>query len=1176
MSTDNSSAAPSTRPITLDDKYNLDCERIFASGPQALVRATLMQQALDRRSGLDTAGYVSGYRGSPLGGVDQQFWKGREWLEAAGIRFEPGLNEDLAATAILGTQQAAELPSPKHDGVFSMWYGKGPGVDRSGDALKHGNYAGTSEHGGVLAVFGDDHAGKSSTVAHQSEQAMVGFCIPTLYPATVQEYIDFALAGWAMSRYSGCWVGFKAVNETVESTASIDVDPSRHQFTRPPDGELPQVGVHINLRYAPIEDDLIIQRYRLPRAQAFARANGLDQITMDSKQRRFGIVAAGKSFLDLGEALSALGIDEAKADAIGLSVYKPGLVWPLDPHGLTDFCRGLEEVLFIEEKRAFIEPQAAHALFNMASSERPRLVGKLDETGAELLPSDLQLSAAIVAQVVAGRLERAGLANEGILARSRDIASVVEQAAKATGAPLLRTPYFCSGCPHNRSTKVPDGSMTLTGIGCHGMAALVYENNVPPAQMGAEGATWIGAAHFSSTPHVFQNLGDGTYTHSGILAVRAAIAAGTNITYKVLYNDAVAMTGGQPAEGNLSVDQISRQLAAEGVTPIAVVSDEPEKYRRGYKFDPRVTIYHRRDLEKVQRDLRERRGVSAIIYDQTCAAEKRRRRKRGTFPDPARRAFINERVCEGCGDCSVQANCVSIQPLDTELGRKRLIDQSSCNKDFSCIEGFCPSFVTIEGGQVRKAAQADLPADLLAALPTPGTRDGNDGYSILVNGVGGTGVVTIGAIIGMAAHLETKHSSIFDMTGLSQKGGAVFSHIKVGADHTGATREVASPKISYGDADLVLGCDLVVSASMECLSTARPGKTSAVVNGHLVPTGAFQLNPDLELAVAPLHTGIEDRIGPDKVNRVDATGLAQSLLGDSIGANMLMVGYAAQKGLLPVRVESIEQALDLNGVAVELNRNALNIGRIAAHDPAALSELLDTTARRGDSLDDSLDAFMERRCADLIKYQDSAYAERYRRIVQAVGERESAVSSESTALTRAVARYLFKLMAYKDEYEVARLHTDGTLLDAVAAQFEGPYQLHFHLAPPILPGRDSLTGVPFKRKFGPWMYRCLKLIARFKSLRGTPWDVFGYSRERRMERQLREDYIALVEDLLSRLTPNRLDLAIRLAEVPERIRGYGHVKLAHVERAKQLQDELRAEFDAAAAVQTKEPAEAAT
>ena len=583
MSADNSTVAETDRPVTLDDKYDLDCERIFASGPQALVRATLMQRALDREAGLDTAGYVSGYRGSPLGGVDQQFWKGRKWLEAAGVRFEPGLNEDLAATAILGTQQAAELPAPKHAGVFGMWYGKGPGVDRSGDALKHANYAGTSAHGGVLAVFGDDHAGKSSTVAHQSEQAMVGFCIPTLYPATVQEYIDFALAGWAMSRYSGCWVGFKAVNETVESTASVDVDPSRHRFVLPPDGELAEVGVHIKLRYAPIEDDLIIQRHRLPRARAFARVNGLDKVTMDSKQRRFGVVAAGKSFLDLGEALAALGIDEAKADAIGLSVYKPGLVWPLETESLAKFCQGLDEVLFIEEKRAFIESQAAHALFNLPDCERPRLVGKRDENGAELLPSDLQLTAATVAQVVAARLERAGLADAGILARSRDIASTVEQAAEATGSALVRTPYFCSGCPHNRSTKVPSGSVALTGIGCHGMAALVYENNVPPAQMGAEGATWIGAAHFSDTPHVFQNLGDGTYTHSGILAVRAAIASGTNITYKVLYNDAVAMTGGQPAEGNLSVDQISRQLAAEGVTPIAVVSDEPEKYGRVYQ-----------------------------------------------------------------------------------------------------------------------------------------------------------------------------------------------------------------------------------------------------------------------------------------------------------------------------------------------------------------------------------------------------------------------------------------------------------------------------------------------------------------------------------------------------------------------------------------------------------------
>jgi len=1168
---------PSPRPISLDDKYDLECERIFANGAQALVRATLMQRQLDKGRGMNTAGYVSGYRGSPLGGVDLQFWKAKNWLQDAGVTFEPGINEDLAATMVIGSQQAAELPDPKHDGVFGLWYGKGPGVDRAGDAPKHANYGGTSKIGGVVAVFGDDHPGKSSTIAHQSEQAMMSCCIPVLYPASVQEYIDYALAGWAMSRYSGLWVGFKAVNETVESTASIDVDPTRYDFELPEGEDLPAEGIHVALRYAPQQDDLLVQRYRLPRAQTFARANGIDKVTVKA-DKGLGIVSAGKAYLDVMDALYALGIDEAKAQALGVSVYKVGLVWPVEPKGLQAFGRGKQELLFVEEKRAFIEQQAAHLLFNLPDDERPRIVGKTDDNGIEMLPSDAQLTAAMVAQVIANRLENLGLADEGIRARARTIVEDLEQAAIATGAPLVRTPFFCSGCPHNRSTKVPAGSVALNGIGCHGMAAIVHENNIPPTQMGAEGATWIGASHFSNMSHAFQNLGDGTYTHSGILAIRAAIAAGTNITYKVLYNDAVAMTGGQPAEGDLTVDQISRQLAAEGVKAIAVVSDEPEKYGRGYKFDSRVTIYHRRDLDKLQRDFRKRRGVSAIIYDQTCAAEKRRRRKRGLFPDPARRAYINERVCEGCGDCSVQANCVSIHPLDTELGRKRVIDQSSCNKDFSCIEGFCPSFVTVEGGQPKKRSELPLPEALVKALPPATIRPANDNYSILVNGVGGTGVVTIGAILGMAAHLEGKQCSIYDMTGLSQKGGAVFSHVKIGpVAQPGSAPALNSPKIGQGDADLVLGCDLVVSSGADCLGATRPGKTSAIVNGHLVPTGAFQLNPDLELSVAPMHANIDNRLGEDQVNRFDATGLSMGMLGDSIGTNMMMVGYAAQRGLLPVNVESIESAIEMNGVAVELNRKAFNVGRIAAHDPAVLSDLMDGTDTDSAPLEDTLEAFIERRRQDLVAYQDEKYAQQYIDILAEVARNEARAVPGSTQLQHAVARYLFKLMAYKDEYEVARLQTDGALLNAIGARFEGEYNLHFYLAPPLFAKRDSATGLPMKREYGPWMYGLLKRLAGFKGLRGSAMDIFGYTAERRMERKLRDDYIAQIKSLSAQLSPANIDTVVKFAEVPERIRGFGHVKLQHVNRAKSIEADLLGELqDVNATAAKSEPASAET
>jgi indolepyruvate ferredoxin oxidoreductase len=1056
-----------------------------------------------------------------------------------------------------------------------MWYGKDPGVDRAGDALKHANYSGSSENGGVIAVFGDDHPGKSSTIAHQSEQALMSFCMPVLYPASVQEYIDYALAGWAMSRYSGLWVGFKAVNETVESTASIDVDPTRHQFVTPEGGELPPNGIHVALRYAPQEDDLLVQRYRIPRAIAFARANNIDKVTVTA-DKGLGVVAAGKAYLDVMDALYVLGIDENKAKSIGLSVYKVGMVWPLEPAGLRDFARGKDELLFVEEKRAFMEPQAAHMLFNLPAGERPRIVGKTDETGIEMMPSDMQLNTGMVAQVIAARLETLGLADEGIRARARTIKEDIEQAAVSSGTALVRTPFFCSGCPHNRSTKVPEGSVALNGIGCHGMAAIIHDHNIPPTQMGAEGATWIGASHFSNMPHAFQNLGDGTYTHSGILAVRAAIAADTNITYKILYNDAVAMTGGQPAEGNLTVDQISRQLAAEGVKGIAVVSDEPEKYGRGYQFDSRVTIYNRRDLDKVQRDFRERKGVTAIIYDQTCAAEKRRRRKRGLFPDPSRRAYINERVCEGCGDCSVQANCVSIQPLDTELGRKRVIDQSSCNKDFSCIEGFCPSFVTVEGGQPRRSLATELPEELLRSLPMPGLRPANDNYGILINGIGGTGVVTIGAIIGMAAHLEGKQCSIYDMTGLSQKGGAVFSHVKVGpVPQLGSTPALTSPKIAAGDADLVLGCDLVVSSGAECLSATRSGKTSAIINGHLVPTGAFQLNPDLDLAVAPMHANIDMRLGDDKVNRVDATGLAMAMLGDSIGSNMMMVGYAAQKGLLPVSVESIENALDMNGVAVDLNRKAFTVGRLAAHDPGALSDLIDGASGQDADEQDSLPAFIARRVEDLTAYQNAAYAKRYADLVARVAAREQAAVPGSTKLQRAVARYLFKLMAYKDEYEVARLQTDGELVAAIAGKFEGKYNLHFYLAPPILAGKDPLTGIPRKREYGPWMYGLLKRLAGFKGLRGTPLDIFGYTAERRMERKLRDDYISMLGDIGDKLSAENIELAVQLTEIPERIRGFGPVKQQHVTRAKAIEADLLGQWHAGAGAR-KSPANAAT
>ncbi|MBT6274661.1 MAG: indolepyruvate ferredoxin oxidoreductase family protein, partial [Chromatiales bacterium] len=763
--------------VSIDDKFTLDRGRVLISGTQALVRASLAQRQRDQLAGLNTAGFISGYRGSPLGGLDLQLAKAKALLGESDVHFEPGLNEDLAATAVWGTQQVNALPNPARDGVFGMWYGKGPGVDRSGDALKHANFAGTSPHGGVLAVFGDDHPGKSSTVAHQSEYAFASFCIPVLYPASVQEYLDYAALGWAASRYSGLWMSFKCVNETVESTSTVDIDPDRVKLVLP---ERDDGNFHLKLRYAPAEDDMIVQRIKLPRMQAFAAANGFDRVAVGDSSARFGIVTAGKAYLDVMQALDALGIDDERARHLGIAVYKIGLSWPIDGHGLRHFASGKRELIFVEEKRPFIEEQAAGALYHLPDGKRPQLSGKRAPSGETLLPSDVQLDAHAVASAIVARLRAAGVGDDALWARAGAYASHGDEAASTTGAEMARTPFFCSGCPHNSSTKLPAGSMAASGIGCHGMGAFSDPNTITSSQMGAEGATWIGISRFTDMPHMFQNLGDGTYSHSGLLAIRAAVNAKVNLTYKILFNDAVAMTGGQTVEGDLTVDTIARQVAAEGIRHIALVSDEPEIYHRGYKFPPTVNVHHRRELDLIQRQMRETPGVTVIIYDQTCAAEKRRRRKRGTFANPAKRAFINEQVCEGCGDCSVQANCISIQPKDTPFGRKRVIDQSSCNKDFSCVYGFCPSFVTVNGAEPRKAQPKDASALGDIDIPSPATAKMNQNYNILINGIGGTGVVTIGSVLGMAAHLQGDSASIYDMTGLAQKGGTVFSHLRIG------------------------------------------------------------------------------------------------------------------------------------------------------------------------------------------------------------------------------------------------------------------------------------------------------------------------------------------------------------------------------------------------------------
>jgi len=1147
--------------VSLDDKYTLASGRIFITGTQALVRLPMMQRQRDHAAGLDTACFVTGYRGSPLGGVDQAMWRAKKFLRNNQIHFQPGVNEDLAATAVWGSQQTHLAGDNKHDGVFAMWYGKGPGVDRSGDVMRHGNLAGSSRHGGVLVMAGDDHTCKSSTTAHQTEYAFMDYGIPVLNPSGVQEFLDLGLHGWAMSRYSGCWVAFKVVAETVDSSASVYVDPHRVETVLPEDFELPADGLNIRWPDTPLQQEMRLHKYKLYAALAYARVNKLNHVVIDSPKRRFGIVTCGKSYLDVRQALDDLGIDDAYAAEIGLTVYKVGMTWPLEREGVRHFAEGLEEILVVEEKRALIENQLKEQLYNWKESVRPKVIGKFDEERNWILPSADELTPARIARVIAKRIARFHTSER--IAQRLAFLDAKEKALTGHKPPIQRIPYFCSGCPHNTSTKVPEGSRALAGIGCHYMVQWMDRNTDTFTQMGGEGATWIGQAPFSKTKHVFQNLGDGTYYHSGLLAIRACVAANVNITYKILYNDAVAMTGGQPMDGPLDVPMIAHQLHAEGVKRIAIVSDEPDKYPTGGGFPPETTVHHRDDLDRVQRDFREIAGVSAIIYDQTCAAEKRRRRKRKLYPDPPKRVVINEAVCEGCGDCGVQSNCLSVIPVETEYGRKRAIDQSSCNKDFSCVKGFCPSFVTVHGGKLRKRKAAGRDAgDGFAALPEPALPSVGEPYGILITGVGGTGVVTIGALLGMAAHLEGKGCSALDMTGLAQKGGAVFTHVRIAEK----PEDIHAVRIAAGGARLLLGCDIVVAASFDGLAKIQQGKTTAVINAHETVTGEFTRKPDLEFPGRRLRDLIADAAGRDRTDFVDGTHIATTLCGDSIATNLFMLGYAYQKGLVPVSGAAIEQAIELNATAVEANKQAFIWGRRAAHDRAAVEQLVAQASPEPEShrVATTLEEIVAKRVAYLTAYQDAAYAERYRALVERVRDAERERTPGRSGLAEAVAHYYHKLLAYKDEYEVARLYSDGTFLKAVAAQFEGDYRLEFNLAPPLAAARDPDTGHLKKRAFGPWMMRAFRLLAGLRHLRGTRLDIFGHSAERKLERQLIADYERIVDELLTGLDHTNHDLAVQIAQIPEQIRGYGHVKQAHLEKARAHEAELLATFRAPA------------
>ena len=1152
--------------ITLDDKYTLDRGRAFMSGVQALVRLPMLQQQRDRAAGLDTAGFISGYRGSPLGTYDQSLWAAKKHLAEHRIVFQPGVNEELAATAVWGTQQLDLFPQTKrHDGVFGIWYGKGPGVDRCIDVFKHANMAGTARHGGVLAIAGDDHIAKSSTAAHQSDHVFKACGMPVFFPSTVQEILDHGLHAIALSRYAGVWSGMKTIQEVVESSSSVSVDPDRVDILLPEDFQMPPGGLHIRWPDAPLEQEARLMDHKWYAALAYIRANRLNHNVVEGPNDRFGLIASGKAYNDLRQALHDLGLDDDTCRALGVRVHKVGVVWPLEASITRRFAQGLQEILVVEEKRQMIEYQLKEELYNWRADVRPNVLGKFDEpdgdqSGGEwsmpnpsqnwLLRAKADLTPSIIARAVARRLKRLGVPAD-VAARMDARLRVIDAREQALAAQAKtpvgeRTPWFCSGCPHNTSTRVPEGSRALAGIGCHYMATWMDRDTVTFSQMGGEGVAWVGQAPFTTDAHVFANLGDGTYFHSGLLAIRQSIASGVNITYKILYNDAVAMTGGQRVgerpEGH-SVPQIMQTLVAEGVSKLVIVTDDPAKYA-GVALAPGVTVHHRDELDAIQRQFRALKGTTAILYDQTCATEKRRRRKRGLMADPAKRVVINEAVCEGCGDCSVQSNCLSVEPVETEFGRKRRINQNSCNKDFSCVKGFCPSFVTVEGGQLRKP-QRQKKGDLAALppLPEPALPVAESAWGIVVAGVGGTGVITIGQILGMAAHLEGKGVVTQDAAGLAQKGGATWSHIQI----ANRPEAIFTTKVDTAQADLVIACDPLVAAQRPTLATMQPGRTWVALNRHGTPTASLVRNPDWQFPEAGCDSALEQAVGAQGLGACDAEQAATELLGDSIYANPLLLGYAWQHGRIPLGRAAILRAMELNGVQVAANQAAFEWGRRCAHDPSGVRSLFAAQKVIQIVRRPSLDETIARRAEFLSAYQNAAYAEQYRAFVARVREAEAPLSS--TRLTEAVAQGLFKLMAYKDEYEVARLHADAAFAAKIGEMFEGEVKLVHHFAPPIL-GRTDAQGRPVKQAFGPWMHKALPWLAKLKFLRGTAFDPFGRTEERRTERALIQQYRASVEALLARLSKERLDTAVEIARLPLEIRGFGHVKAANLEKVR--------------------------
>lgn len=1148
--------------VSLDDKYALDATRAYLTGIEALVRLPILQHQRDLEAGLNTAGFVSGYRGSPVGTVDQSMWKAAAWLDKHHIRFQPGINEDLAATAVWGTQQTHLLPGAKYDGVFAMWYGKGPGVDRSMDVIKHANIFGTTKYGGVLAVAGDDHACKSSTVPHQSEHMFIGGAAPVLNPANVQDVLDYGIYGWALSRYSGCWVGLKAITENMDSAISADIDPNRIQIRLPHDFEEPPGGLNAQWPTTPLEQEKLLHKYRIYAARAFAYANHLNRVTLDTPNPRLGIVTSGKSHLDVMEALEDLGIDQATAGEIGIRIYKVGMNWPLEPIATHQFAKGLAEILVVEEKRSILEDQITGQLYNWPVAERPMVVGEFDEHGNDLVTNLGELTPAMVARAIGRRVTRF-YESQSIRARL-EFLDAKEKRLSRPHASLTRVPYFCSGCPHNTSTRVPDDSIGMAGIGCHYMAKWMNRNTETFTQMGGEGASWIGMAPFTETRHVFQNIGDGTYFHSGLLAIRAAIAAGVNITYKVLFNDAVAMTGGQPVDGSLSLPELVAQLQAEGVARLAVVAEDAKNAKARLRGFARITIHPRRKFDQLQLEFREIKGTSVIVYDQTCAAEKRRRRKRGLMPESPTRVFINAEVCEGCGDCSTTSNCLSVLPKKTEAGVKRQIDQSACNKDFTCLDGFCPSFVTVTGATLRSGSGTQNES-LEVVLPAPALPQLERPWNILVTGIGGTGVLTVGSLVAMAAHIEGKGCATLNQTGLAQKFGAVVSHVRIAKSQA----EIHAVRIPEGDADVLLGCDLVVSAMPEALARLDAKRSHSVVNTYENPTADFIHDAHYQFPGESMRQVIRQETGGGKIAFVNATRIARNLLGNSIGGNLFLLGFAWQRGLIPVSSEAINRAIELNDVAVEFNLQAFLWGRRAAVNLEAVENLAGNEPGVGPVLRD-LDDIIAWRRRYLTAYQNRKYADKYRALVERIRDFENRFTAMRRAgaaepanlgdLTEAVARNYFKLLAYKDEYEIARLYSNGDFIKNLEKQFAGPFKLNFHLAPPLLARKDSLTGHLIKRRFPGFTLNIFRWLAPLKFLRGTRLDVFGHSPERKRERRLIVEYENDLAELLEELNAHNYATAVAIAGLPEMVKGFGHIKMANIEKYRERKQALFKKF----------------